>query len=175
MRNCLWNPWVLWVEISPAVLGSSDAGMLSQTLHSLGFRLVVSSGSSAFSQTLKVGVLPSRHTINAFKYLKGHYVEQWLFYPVQLLRLELEYGEFLYEGGFILNIYCKLGFLGSWLWDGDFHVGSLLESAVGINSGESEGSRTGQRKKLNFSAASTRATLNPVGLIRDYPSELPWV
>lgn len=64
------------MEILLAVLGSSDAGMVSKTLHFPGFSLIVSAGSSAFSQIPQIGVLPSRHIITIFKYLKGHHVEQ---------------------------------------------------------------------------------------------------
>lgn len=66
------------MKIFLAVLGRSDAGMVSKTLHSPSFSLIVSAGSSAFSQTPEVGVLRSRHIITAFKYLKGHHVEQFV-------------------------------------------------------------------------------------------------
>ena len=116
-----------------------------------------------------------RHIITAFKHPKGHHVEQKLLYPVQLLRSKLGQVDFFIRRQ-IYTLYHTLGSLGNWLWDGDFYVGSLSGSAVGINNcGESEGSRIGQSEKLNGNAVSTKASANPMGLIWDDPAELSWV
>lgn len=73
---------VPWVGISLAVLGSSEAGMVSKTSHSSGPKVLWHS----------LVPLPSHklpQALNNFKGPKDHHAGQRLFYPVQLLRSEL--------------------------------------------------------------------------------------